>query len=75
MTDKELQVNQMKLPRLPRTGSILEAKYTAKQMKDYALKAMMAENEACEKNAQEWVHAYPHPSKLIAEKIKARRAA
>lgn len=30
----------MKLPRLPAAGNILEAKYTPKQMKDYATKAI-----------------------------------
>jgi hypothetical protein len=65
----------MKLPKLPNPGPLIDAKYTAEQMKAYALKAMMAENEACEQNAREWVNAYPHPSKIIADKIKARRGA
>lgn len=30
----------MKLPRLPNRGPVLEAKYTAKQMRDYARKAV-----------------------------------
>lgn len=29
-----------KLPRLPRPGNVLEAKYTAEQMRDYASKAV-----------------------------------
>ena len=29
-----------KLPRLPRRGNVLEAKYTAQQMHDYARKAV-----------------------------------
>lgn len=31
-----------KLPRLPRPGNVLEAKYTAEQMRDYARKAAEA---------------------------------
>lgn len=31
-----------KLPRLPRPGSVLQAKYTARQMREYALKALAA---------------------------------
>jgi hypothetical protein len=30
------------------------------------------EREACAKVADEWVEAYPHPSKVIGEKIRAR---
>lgn len=30
------------------------------------------EREACAKVADEWVHAYHHPSKVIAETIRAR---
>ena len=30
------------------------------------------EREACAKIADEWVLAYPHPSKVIAETIRAR---
>lgn len=37
----------LKPPRLPHPGSPLEAKYTAAQMKAYALKAMELEREAC----------------------------
>lgn len=37
----------MKLPRLPRKGSILEAKYTEKQMREYAMKAVLQERNDC----------------------------
>jgi hypothetical protein len=30
------------------------------------------EREACAKVADEWVHAYPHPSEVIAQSIRAR---
>jgi len=39
----------MSLPRLPPKGNILEAKYTAKQMKEYAAKCVALEREACAK--------------------------
>lgn len=38
-----------KLPRLPNAGNVLEARYTAKQMREYASKAVSAEREACAK--------------------------
>lgn len=47
----------MKLPRLPPAGNILEAKYTAQQMRDYANKSVAAALEAI---TDEWwtrVHA------------------
>ena len=34
--------------------------------------AIEAEREACAKIADEWVLAYPHPSKTIVETIRAR---
>mgnify|MGYP003345760249 FL=1 len=34
--------------------------------------AVKAEREACAKVADEWVRAYEHPSKAIAETIRAR---
>ena len=34
--------------------------------------AQAAEREACAKVADEWTHAYPHPSKVIADTIRAR---
>lgn len=34
--------------------------------------AVDAEREACAKVADEWAHAYPHPSKVIGESIRAR---
>ena len=33
-----------KLPRLPNAGNVLEARYTAKQMRDYARKAIEQAN-------------------------------
>lgn len=37
----------MKLPILPRPGSILESRYTVKQMKEYAAKAVAKERKEC----------------------------
>ena len=37
----------MKLPRLPRSITVLHAKYTAEQMKVYAKKCVELEREAC----------------------------
>ena len=67
----------MKLPKLPNPGSLIDAKYTAEQMKAYALKAMMAENVACEKICEKWHQSLVgEPEMLkIAEEIKARRTA
>jgi len=40
-----------------------------KRMIDEAVKA---EREACAKIADEWAVAYPHPSQVIAERIRER---
>ena len=47
----------MKLPRLPPAGNVLEAKYTAQQMRDYANKSVAVLREAI--TAEWWacVHA------------------
>ncbi len=42
-----------KLPKLPNPGSVLEAKYTKDQMRQYAAKAMAEEREACAKVCDE----------------------
>ena len=65
----------MRLPKLPNPGSLIEAKYTAAQMKAYALKAAMAENEICEKLVENYALGYAEPTwafKLI-DLIRARR--
>ena len=36
-------------------------------------KAIEKEREKCARIADEWVLAYPHPSKTIAETIRARK--
>lgn len=44
-----------KLPKLPNPGSVLQAKYTAEQMREYARKAEAEEREACAKVCEsEW---------------------
>jgi acyl-CoA reductase-like NAD-dependent aldehyde dehydrogenase len=39
---------------------------------DIARRAIAEEREACAKVADEWVSAYEHPSKVIAETIRKR---
>ena len=39
---------------------------------DIARRAIAEEREACAKVADEWVHAYEHPSKVIAETSRKR---
>ena len=39
---------------------------------DIARRAIAEEREACAKVADTWVNAYEHPSKVIAETIRAR---
>ncbi len=41
-----------KLPKLPNPGSVLQAKYTAEQMREYARKAVAEEREACAKECE-----------------------
>jgi hypothetical protein len=40
---------------------------------EIARRAVEAEGEACAKIADQWVEAYPHPSTVIADQIRARR--
>ena len=37
--------------------------------------AVKAEREACAKIADEWAVGWPHPSQVIAERIRARKQA
>ena len=55
----------MKLPRLPRSTTVLHAKYTAEQMKAYAQKCLELEREAC-------VELIPPQYYELREKIRAR---
>jgi len=41
-------------------------------IKEFAKLVAEKEREDCAKIADEWVLAYPHPSKVIAETIRAR---
>jgi hypothetical protein len=43
---------------------------TVKRMID---EAVLAEREACAVIADEWAVGWPHPSKVIAERIRARQ--
>ena len=60
----------MKLPRLPNKCSILEAKYSAEQMREYAEKCIKAYlNEPC-KQPFRIVQVEPPENRSIVEKIK-----
>ena len=48
------------------------AKQFAKQAVDLVRRAVQAEREFCARVADEWVQAYEHPSKVIAETIRKR---
>jgi len=43
-----------------------------KQLKAFAKLVAAKEREACAKIADEWAVGWPHPSKVIAEEIRAR---
>jgi hypothetical protein len=70
----------MKLPRLPRSTTVLHAKYTAEQMKAYAQKCVELEREACanlcwkNENDNAFVNAYKgiRMDLLCSELIRAR---
>ena len=49
-------------------GGILDREWIER----FAKLVVEKEREACAKIAQEWVEAYPHPSKIIAKKIRER---
>jgi hypothetical protein len=42
------------------------------QLQTFAKLVAEKEREACARISDEWVLAYPHPSKVIAETIRAR---
>lgn len=44
-----------KLPRLPNAGNVLEARYTAKQMREYALKVEATTRERCAQIADDYI--------------------
>ncbi len=60
-----------KLPKLPNPGSVLEAKYTKDQMRQYAAKAMAEEREACAKVCDSMPYRAASASKA-ADAIRAR---
>ena len=45
---------------------------TIDDLERFATLVVAQEREACAKVADAWVHAYEHPSKVIAETIRAR---
>jgi hypothetical protein len=58
----------MKLPKLPNPASVLDAKYTAAQMKEYAKRVQLLEREAL----LDLVDAYAKNNTDLAEAIRAR---
>jgi hypothetical protein len=62
----------MKLPKLPNPASVLDAKYTAEQMRAYATKATFLEREACAKVCEDSVE---YAGGTLAEAIRARSKA
>ena len=52
--------------------AVHEREQFANHAVDIARRAVEEEREACAKVADEWVHAYEHPSKVIAETIRKR---
>ena len=67
----------MKLPKLPNPSSVLDAKYTAEQMRAYATKATLLEREACAKvcEAQEDKGGEWDVQQQCANAIRARSKA
>jgi hypothetical protein len=62
----------MSLPRLPPKGNILETKYTAKQMKEYAAKCVALEREACANVAEAYEPRCDTCPSGVANAIRSR---
>ena len=63
------------MPEIERFAKLVvekERKEFAIHAVDIARRAIAEEREACAKVADTWVNAYEHPSKVIAETIRAR---
>lgn len=45
---------------------------TQEELERFANRIAAHERDECAKVADEWTHAYPHPSKVIAETIRKR---
>ena len=60
------------LERFANLVAAYEREEFAKHAVDIARRAIAEEREACAKVADEWVQAYEHPSKVIAETIRKR---
>ena len=69
MTQDEI----IEMARQAKLGFLLESGFMCHQeVKDFAKLVAAKEREACAKIADEWVAAYPHPSRTIAEWIRKR---
>lgn len=55
----------IKLPRLPRRGNVLEAKYTDKQMRDFGRKVEAATRERCAQISDDYIRFDNELSHLI----------
>lgn len=54
-----------KLPRLPNAGNVLEARYTAKQMRDYGRKVEASTRERCAQISDDYIRFDNELSHLI----------
>jgi hypothetical protein len=50
----------------------MKATFEHELVKRMIEEAVLAEREACAKIADEWAVGWPHPSEVIAERIRAR---
>lgn len=62
----------MKLPKLPNPASVLDAKYTAEQMRAYATRAALLECEECAKMVD---HVLKEGGGTYGDAIRARSKA
>ena len=70
MTDEQIieMAREAKLPHYWETGDIV----WFDGVRHFAKLVAAKEREACAKIADEWAVGWPHPSKVIAEEIRAR---
>lgn len=60
-----------KLPRLPNAGNVLEARYTAKQMREYARKVEASTRERCAQIADDYIGSNNELSHFIRIDVMA----
>lgn len=69
---KQLDETEKSLDEAVRVAVEAEREKVVAHALKIARNAIGVEREACAKVADEWVHAYEHPSKVIAETIRKR---